>query len=1022
MAVVLVTSMSVVAMSVATAGSPSSKAIEKLEPELRMQVMGSLSGASEATFNTIVFVGDGADVGESGKAMVRAGAIVTSQFDALGAFSVDMSGEAALKVASLDQVTRVFLDENNYRLPAVKYELGAGTESLSAAESTDLESEAIWWASTSKEMGAEDVWSEGVEGSGVLVAVLDTGCDIYQADLMDAVVAYRSFTSEEFHDVDGHGTATAGLVASRGVNDYVVPQWDGVVKMKGMAPEANVMTGKVLDDTGYGWDSWIIGGIEWAITGDDGVLGTGDEADIISMSLGGMEVPNDGNDPTSHALDVAAEDFGIVSFLSAGNEGTGQSTIGSSGVSRTTVTVGASTLNAECQLLKYWPLSDYYEQYLIVKEGEEGYENDHMIWFSSRGPTADGRIDPDISAAGAWGPSTQPGNTLEMQFGGTSMAAPVAAGIGALIIDAYFQVNGEKPTPAEVKEIMMGTALDMGYAPNEQGPGRVDAVKAYEAVNAGWTGPGQTSLALTIPMGGSASAEFADGAVLSSKAIVPSGREGMTFSDDCLIATDLFYEFEVADGEDYVTIDLAFDQKYVFKRDVHSLTSTGGYTDTHLNVILYRLDETGERTMINYAYAHTNTQELNARVTPGTYELRVSPVIYSTQVVPFDVGIEFFKTVDWSWFSSEGSIATITVPSDAMAGIHAGFIETEYNGFSSLVPVAVSVPIELEQVVEDVMDVGHEVWGYNEGDWRYYFVEVPEEDAPDALTAVVDWASWNTDIDSYWINPARTVVKASLTQYLGAGMFGPWETSSMDTADVLTVLGPEPGMWMLALHVVMMDRVLDEPYTLVVYPFTAAEFGNDRIIVKPSKPATTTLVNNLDQIVGVGLVPVRNTLMSTTVAYADWVSSIDQNGDGAVEILFDIAPLTQSLTVVIEWYDEAADLDVVLYSADWSNGGILWENGTSVVIEDPVPGEWEAAVALKNSAKHVDFVLTVITTAYEPWSSLSLSTYSIWLAPGVSSSVTASIDGSMSYALGMIIAYDLVTSCEYDTILVNGKP
>jgi subtilisin family serine protease len=1022
MAVVLVASMSVAALAVTASGPSSSKAIEKLEPELRMQVMGPSGGASKATFNTIVFLEDWADVRASGKAMVRAGAAIKSQFDALGAFSAEMNGKAALDVASLDQVKRVFLDEKKYRLPAVKNEPGASIQPLSAGPPADAEATEVWWASTSAEMGAEDVWDEGVIGSGVLVAVLDTGCDIYQADLADAIVAYRSFTSEEFHDVDGHGTATAGLVGARGVNDYVIPQFDGVVKMKGMAPGANLMTGKVLDDTGYGWDSWIIGGIEWAITGDDGELGTGDEADIISMSLGGMEVPNDGDDPTSCALDVAAEDFGIVSFLSAGNEGTGQSTIGSAGVSRTTMTVGASTLNAECQLIKYWPLSDYYEQYLIVKEGEEGYENDHMIWFSSRGPTADGRTDPDICAAGAWGPSTQPGDTLEIQFGGTSMAAPVAAGVGALIIEAFADKNDRLPTPDEVRAIMMGTALDMGYGANEQGPGRVDALAAYEAVMAGWAGPGQTSVALTIPAGESASVEFADGVSLSSKAMVPSGRDGIYFSDICPIATDLFYEFEVEDGEGYVTIDLAFDQKYVFKRNVHGLVSTGAYTDTHLNVVLYRLDDDGERTLINYGYAHTNTQELNARVTPGTYELRVSPVIYRTQVVPFDAGIEFFKAVEWSWFSADGSVATVSVPSDAMAGVHTGFIETECEGVSSLVPVAVSVPLEVGKVVEDVMDVNHEIWGYNEGDWKYYFLEVPEEDAPAALTAVVDWSSWNTDIDTYWINPERRVVEASLTQYLGIGMFGPWETSSMDTADVLTVLDPEPGMWMFAMHVVLMDRVLEEPFTLVVHPYTAAEFGNDWMSVKTSKPATTLVINNADQTVGVGLMPVRSTLVSTTTYYSDWVSSIDQHGDGAVEVLFDIAPLTQSLTVMIDWYDEDADLDVVLYAADWSNAGILWDNGASVVIENPSVGEWDAAVALKNSAKHVEFVVTVITTCYEPWAELRLSAYSMWLGPDEVSSVTASLPGPWSHSQGMIVAYDLVTGCEYDTILVNGKP
>ena len=1014
MAVVLATSMSAVFATAASNGSSYSNAIEKLEPELRTQVTEALAGSSTATFSTIVFLDDSADVAVSGKAMSRAGAVVKERFDSLGAFSVDMSGGAAMEVAMLDQVTHVFLDEYKYRL------LDAGAEEPFAAKAGVLspdvtaESEDIWWASTSDVMGAEDVWAEGVDGTGVLVAVLDTGCDITQKDLEGAVLYSKSFTSEEFHDVDGHGTATAGLVASRGVNEYDFTDAYGVVmKMKGMAPGASLMTGKVLDDTGYGWDSWIIGGIEWAVEKD---------ANIISMSLGGLEVPNDGNDPTSYALDIAARDHGIVSFLSAGNEGAGQSTIGASGVSKTTITVGASTLNKECQLIKYWPLSNYDETALIVKEGAEGYEDNHMIWWSSHGPTADGRIDPDISAAGAWGPSTQPGDTLMIQFGGTSMAAPVAAGIGALIIQAYVAENGVAPTPEQVKAIMMGTALDTGYTPNEQGPGRADALAAYNAVMDGWAGPGYASLALTVPMGSSETVEFADGTVLGSKAIVPSDIPVTYGFGTVMAGEDLFYRFEVPEGISYITVDLAFDQSYLFKKDVYTLTKPAGYTDTHINLIVYRLDDLGERTMLNYAYAHTNTQELSVKVTPGTYELRVSPVIYATPSVPFDYSIEFYETVDWSWFSAEGSVATISVPADAMAGAHTAFIEAAYEGVNSLVPVAVSVPIEFGVPVEDVNDVGHEVLGYTEGDWKYYYVEVPEEDAPDALTSVLDWTSPYTDIDTYWINPATKVVKASLTDYLGAGMFGPWETSSMETADVLTVLDPEPGMWMFALHNVMMDRVLEEPYTLTVYPYGAAEFGSDSAVAKPGKPATISLVNNVDQTVGVGLMPVTTALVTSTVEFAGTVSSIDEHGAGAVEVLFDVAPLTQSISLTIEWDDEAADIDVVIYAADWSNSGILWENGNSVTVDDPVPGEWDAAVALKNSAKQVSFVLTLETTTYAAWSSLSLSAYSFWLEPGASVDFTASLKGpTPSSALGMIVAYDLMTGCEYDTILISAK-
>jgi hypothetical protein len=66
-------------------------------------------------------------------------------------------------------------------------------------------------------------------------------------------------------------------------------------------------------------------------------------------------------------------------------------------------------------------------------------------------------------------------------------------------------------------------------------------------------------------------------------------------------------------------------------------------------------------------------------------------------------------------------------------------------------------------------------------------------------------------------------------------------------------------------------------------------------------------------------------------------------------------------------------------------------------------------------------VLTVTTTSYEAWSDLKLSTYSLWLEPDGEASFTVSMKGSAQCFKGIIVAYDLVTGCEYDTLLVNGK-
>ena len=96
-------------------------------------------------------------------------------------------------------------------------------------------------------------------------------------------------------------------------------------------------------------------------------------------------------------------------------------------------------------------------------------------------------------------------------------------------------------------------------------------------------------------------------------------------------------------------------------------------------------------------------------------------------------------------------------------------------------------------------------------------------------------------------------------------------------------------MWMLALHVVLMDRVLEEPYTLTVFPYSASEFKDYVLPVRPGRPVTTSVLNNVDQTVGVGLMPIGSGLVETVTVYSDTVSSIDQHGTGAVEVLFDVA-------------------------------------------------------------------------------------------------------------------------------------
>jgi subtilisin family serine protease len=994
---VLGMSLAAVVVSVPAASTSSVCAIGKLEPKLQSELPGLLKASPDAKVRTIVFLTEGTDFTQASDLLVESGVEVIAQYPALGVMATSIPAKSLATVASIGQVENVFIDEKREALPVPQ-----GDWATDFAKLYDPAT-GIWYASTPYTMGADQVWEKGITGSGVRVAVLDTGADIYQNDLAPAIYDYKSFTGEEFHDLDGHGTSTAGLIASRAVNTYY-----GFIKIQGMAPGAMIMAGKVLGDDGYGWDSWIIAGIEWAVSGSDGNPMTPDGAQIISMSLGGLEVPNDGNDPTSLALDRAAE-AGVASFIAAGNEGLGRGTVGSPGVSTSAITVGASTNNAEAfYLLGYWPFTKSNGEYLA-----QDYENNHMIFWSSRGPTADGRIDPDLAAVGAWGPAPTPNNTADPQFGGTSMATPVAAGIGALVYEAFENTNGRAPTPAELKAILMGTAMDIGYGPAEQGAGRIDALAAYEAA-LGMRQVGNTpSVALTIGQGQSKAVKLGPGKVTSTKVFEPVAG-GMEVSGKVQMDKDWFYSFSVPKGVSYVHIDLAFGQKYVYGTSVHDFTGLG-WTDDHLNLILYRIENHG-RTMINYAYAHTNTQELNAKVTPGKYELRVWGAQYVNKRIPFSVSIELYKTASWSWAKLAGSTATIKVPKQAEAGTYLAFFEVARGATKSLVPIAVTVPMKIGVPANGAIDVGHETYSTTEGDWVYYSVNVPARS--EALTAVLAWTDWNTDIDLYLINPARDPVDASLTPYLGDGLYGPWATSTGTTTQVVSVPHPVSGKWMIALHDTFLGKVFVEPYTLTATLSSPVTFGASAVIVHAA--ADVMLANHLAYPMPVALKPVKNQLETTTDEVTGDLSSTNIGGSGYDEILFTVSPGTETLELGISWDAPAADIDVAVYATDGSDRGILWNSGDRLVVEDPIPGVWEAAVAMKNTDQSTSYTLTLTTTSHPAWDGLAVSASEMMLDPRSSAVVTLSsattVPGTYD---GAVIVYDLYTGCIYDELAVS---
>ncbi len=268
---------------------------------------------------------------------------------------------------------------------------------------------------------AEIVHAYDNKGTGVKVAIIDTGIDYTHPDLDANYQGGYDFVNKDNDPIDdnGHGTHCAGIVAAE----------DNTIGVVGVAPEANLFAVKVLDATGSGYVSDVVAGIEWAI---------GNETQVISMSLGS----DAGTDTLHAACDAAYYDNGIVVVAAAGNDYLRRG-------------------RAEFDTV------DYPARYNSVIAVGATDSNDEKASFSSTGP------DVEVAAPGVNILSTYPGGYAYMS--GTSMACPHVAGTAALVM-----VSEPAFTNMEVRQRLQATADDLGAAGFDYwyGYGLVDADEA----------------------------------------------------------------------------------------------------------------------------------------------------------------------------------------------------------------------------------------------------------------------------------------------------------------------------------------------------------------------------------------------------------------------------------------------------------------------------------------------------------------------------------------------------------------
>lgn len=293
-------------------------------------------------------------------------------------------------------------------------------------------------------------------GAGVKIALLDSGINDsnknleyrYKTEDKKVVVAESFVPGEDASDYDGHGTEMAAILAGNGWYKKN-GEWVESPEDIGIAPAAALYNLKVLNESGYGDDEWIVQGLDRAIEL---------EVDVISASLTSITYPE--TNDTINELLIEASNKGITIIASSGNYGPTGASIGSPAIWETVIAVGATRNFKELAL------------------------------FTARGPTPSLTSGVDIVAPGQ-GIGTMNATTFEKTYViGTSVSVPIVVGCIALLKQAFPETDKNTMEAA-----FLDTAIDLKESIIGQGNGIINPLEAYNLIN----NKGELNLFAVIP-------------------------------------------------------------------------------------------------------------------------------------------------------------------------------------------------------------------------------------------------------------------------------------------------------------------------------------------------------------------------------------------------------------------------------------------------------------------------------------------------------------------------------------------
>jgi hypothetical protein len=366
------------------------------------------------------------------EAVERSGATLRVQSRWLNAVSVDADAETQRALAALPFVRG---------LHPVARAQGRRLELTSVPEHANPDDYGVGWAQL-EQIGVPELHDCGLTGAGVLMGVQDTGFLLdHQAYANTQVLAAHDFLDDD--DIVGPELGDAPEQHLHGTWVLATITGDDPGNFRGVAPGVSVILSKTehqaLEEP-FEEDVYVEG-LEW-------IEGMG--ADIFSASLGYSQwYMVDDFDGASAVTTLAVElavGNGLIVFTSMGNAGPDPSTLLAPADAAGAISLGAVNVSGA------------------------------LAPFSSRGPTADDRIKPDVLAPG-WDVYTVDAAVLDSYtvLSGTSFSAPISAGVGALLLEAYPWL-----TPADMADLLRSTASQAQMPDNDWGYGIIDAAAAAE--------------------------------------------------------------------------------------------------------------------------------------------------------------------------------------------------------------------------------------------------------------------------------------------------------------------------------------------------------------------------------------------------------------------------------------------------------------------------------------------------------------------------------------------------------------